>query len=117
MIRPPQSPKLQSHLEHSCESSESYPSLGGKLESVEIRTAVSPPNRGLCDSIKPILHWRVGALLTSNLLWGSAISVFFVLFPDLAKLNGITSQQTSTILIISGAVGAVSRICFAVLGV
>ena len=116
MIRPPRSPKLQSDLEHSFESSESYSSLGGKLESIETETAVSPPNRGLCNSIKPILHWRVGALVTGNLLWGSAMSVFFVLFPDLAKLNGLTSQQTSMILTISGAMGTVGRIGCSALG-
>lgn len=51
-----------------------------------------------------------------NFIFGWSSSLYGVLFPDYIRLNGLTSTNASTLLMIYGGIGSASRLCFVVLG-
>ena len=59
------------------------------------------PNTDLC-LLSSIFHWRFWILITSNLLWGSSASVYLVLVPRYAELNGVPSHQIASLFIVYG---------------
>ena len=55
-------------------------------------------------SLSSIFHWRFWILIASNLLLGSSASVYLVLVPRYAELNGIPSYQIASLFVVYGCV-------------
>lgn len=118
LIRPPRLPKYHHEDEQGSiiHDNEKYSDHVLLDDSAEQRTSSHSVMSDFFMFIKPLLHWRAGALVTGNFFWGSAMSMFFVLFPDYAGASGLSSKQVSTILLIAGASGTTTRVACAFLG-
>lgn len=91
-----------------------------EMESGLIDPEPSTSNRSFSKYTKrkfdPAMQWHVGVLTFGGFAWGWATSLFYVLLPEYAKTCGLSSQQISNLLMVSGVVGFVCRSSCIILG-